>query len=130
MKTIKQIADDIGVTKQAIFKRIKTPPLSTTLEPFMSKVNSAVVVSEKGEKLIKQAFSKTKASTTAERLTQKELMIKLEVGLQFAERENEFLRSQVANLQEQNEKLTAALITATDRKPWRFRLPWGKKGVE
>jgi len=56
MKTIKQIADEIGVTKQAVFYRIKRPPLSNTLQSFMSKVDGVLMVSFDGETLIKQAF--------------------------------------------------------------------------
>lgn len=32
MKTIRQIADEIGVSKQAVFKKIKHEPLSTSLQ--------------------------------------------------------------------------------------------------
>ena len=56
MKTIKQIADEIGVSKQAVFYRIKKPPLSNTLQPFISKLDGALTVSFDGENLIKQAF--------------------------------------------------------------------------
>ena len=57
MKTIKQIADEIGVTKQAIFYRIKRPPLSNTLQTFISKCDGVLMVSFDGENLIKQAFN-------------------------------------------------------------------------
>jgi hypothetical protein len=56
MKTIKQIADEIGVSKQAIFYRIKKPPLSNALQSLMSKENSILMVSFDGEMLIRQAF--------------------------------------------------------------------------
>jgi len=56
MKTIAQIAKEIGVTKQAIFYRIKKPPLSNALEPFISKGDKALQVSLDGEILIKRAF--------------------------------------------------------------------------
>ena len=58
MKTIRQIAEEIGVSKQAIFYRIKKPPLSTALQPFTSKLDGVLVVSFDGETLIKQAFSR------------------------------------------------------------------------
>lgn len=32
MKTIREIADEIGVSKQAVFKKIKRDPLSTSLQ--------------------------------------------------------------------------------------------------
>lgn len=55
-KSIKQIAEEIGVSKQAVFKKIKREPLSTYLQPFISMVDGRLMVSIDGEKLIKQAF--------------------------------------------------------------------------
>lgn len=55
-KSIKQIADEIGVSKQAIFKKIKREPLSTSLQQFISTVDGRLMVSVDGEKIIKQAF--------------------------------------------------------------------------
>ena len=49
MKTIRQIAEEIGVSKQAIFYRISKPPLS--------KTKGVLTVSLDGEKLIKSEFS-------------------------------------------------------------------------
>lgn len=56
MKTIKQIADEIGVSKQAIFYRIKKPPLSNALQSLSSKENGVLMIAFDGEMLIKQAF--------------------------------------------------------------------------
>ncbi len=57
MKTIRQIADEIGVSKQAVFKKIKQEPLSTSLQRFISTaVDGRLMVEVDGEKLIKQAF--------------------------------------------------------------------------
>ena len=61
MKTIRQIADEIGVSKQAVFKKIKQEPLSTSLQGLMVEVD--------GEKLIKQAFSEIIPSTKNEEKT-------------------------------------------------------------
>jgi len=60
-KTIKQIADEIGVSKQAVFYRIKKEPLSNDLEPFISKIDGVLSVSLDGETLIKAAFSESAA---------------------------------------------------------------------
>jgi mevalonate kinase len=57
MKTIAQIAKEIGVSKQAIFYRIKKTPLSNDLIPLMSKIDGVLMVSFYGEILIKQAFN-------------------------------------------------------------------------
>lgn len=57
MKTIKQIAEEIGVSKQAIYKRISKEPLSTKLLTKLTTVDNRLTVSVDGEILIKQAFS-------------------------------------------------------------------------
>jgi predicted transcriptional regulator len=97
-KTIKQIADEIGVTKQAIFKKIKSEPLSTGLQQFTQKVNGVVYISVDGEKLVKQAFVKKEAPTvnTNQPPTNDEKFI-------------EHLKSEIDYLRNENSKLTEAL---------------------
>jgi hypothetical protein len=56
-KTIKQIAEELGVTKQAVHQKRKSKGLSTALQPFTTTVDGIVYISVDGEKLIKQAFS-------------------------------------------------------------------------
>lgn len=68
MKTIRQIADEIGVSKQAVFKKIKREPLSTSLQGLMATVDGRLMVQVDGEKLIKQAFSEIIPSTTDNQL--------------------------------------------------------------
>ncbi len=55
-KTIKQIADDIGVTPQAIYQRKKQEPLSTSLKEHAEKKGNTVYIDEIGQALITQAF--------------------------------------------------------------------------
>lgn len=69
MKTIRQIADEIGVSKQAVFKKIKREPLSTSLQGLTATVDGRLMVEVDGEKLIKQAFSEIVPSTTDNQLT-------------------------------------------------------------
>jgi len=57
MKTIKQIADEIGVSKQAVFYRIRKEPLSNKLDGLISKENGVLMISLDGENLIKEAFN-------------------------------------------------------------------------
>ena len=57
MKTIREIAEEIGVTKQAIFYRINKPPLAQALQSLVSKENGTLMIPLDAEKLIKQAFS-------------------------------------------------------------------------
>ena len=69
MTTIRQIADEIGVSKQAVFKKIKREPLSTSLQGLTATVDGRLMVEVDGEKLIKQAFSEIAPSTTDNQLT-------------------------------------------------------------
>ena len=63
-KTIKQIAEELGVSKQAVFKKIKKEPLSTSLRGLTVMVDGRLMVLVDGEKLIKREFLKDKPSTT------------------------------------------------------------------
>ena len=123
MKTIKEIAAEIGVTKQAVFYRIKKPPLSNTLQPFISKLDGVLMVSFDGEKLIRQAF----AEKVPSKEPSNEVSILDSVALRLLERENERLIAEIARLQSRNDELTAALIMATAKKRWVPRLPWKRE---
>ena len=57
MKTISQIAKEIGVTKQAVHQKIKKEPLSSSLRQFTSTVVNTLMIDVDGEMLIKSAFS-------------------------------------------------------------------------
>ena len=57
-KTIKQIADELGVSKQAVHQKRKSAALSTALQPFTTTVDGVVYIAPEGEMLIKQAFLK------------------------------------------------------------------------
>ncbi len=57
MKTIKQIADDLGVSKQAVRNEIAKQKLQSTLQ----KNGNQFLADEKAEKLIKSAFSERKS---------------------------------------------------------------------
>lgn len=58
-KTIKQIADEIGVSKQAVHQKRKKEPLLTALQPFTKTVDGVIYISVEGENIIKSAFSKS-----------------------------------------------------------------------
>lgn len=58
-KTIKQIADEIGVSKQAVEKRISREPLYTSIQPFVYRQNGIKYIEVGGENLVKLAFAKS-----------------------------------------------------------------------
>lgn len=55
MKTIRQIADEIGVSKQAVYKRYKGK-LYTVCAPYAHTEQGTLYIEEQGETLIKQDF--------------------------------------------------------------------------
>ncbi len=63
-KTIKQIADEIGVSKQAVYKRYKGK-LHTVCAPYAHTVQGVLYLSEQAETLIKQDFLKDDRSIGA-----------------------------------------------------------------
>ena len=67
-KTVKQIADELGVSKQAVHQKRKSKRLSATLQPFTTTVDGIVYIAPEGETLLKQAFLKndTPAASTVD----------------------------------------------------------------
>jgi hypothetical protein len=59
VKTIRQLANEIGVSKQAVHKKMKKEPLSTRLNRLTSTVDGVIYVSVDGENAIKSAFYKS-----------------------------------------------------------------------
>lgn len=51
-KTVSEIAREIGISRQALYKRIKAEPLSSDLQPFTSRVDGILYISSDGEDLI------------------------------------------------------------------------------
>jgi len=64
MKTIRQIAEEIGVTKQAVYKRYKGKLYKSVL-PYARRANGATYILEQGESIIKQDLLKDSAYTGA-----------------------------------------------------------------
>lgn len=103
-KTVKQIAEELGVSKQAIHQKRKSKELSTALQPFTSTVDGVVYISVDGEKLIKQAFLKNDRKQINGRLSS---TVDGSFTPSFTPPEDgevAFLRSQVERLQAELEK--------------------------
>lgn len=62
-KTIKEIADEIGVSKQAVYKRFKGK-LATVCAPYTEIRYGVVYLSEQAEDIIKQDFAKSNGAHT------------------------------------------------------------------
>ena len=64
MKTIRQIADEIGVSKQTVYKRYKGK-LYTVCAPYAHTEQGVLYIEEQGETLIKQDFLQKECSIGA-----------------------------------------------------------------
>lgn len=58
MKTVAQIAREIGVSKQAIHSRIKKEPLKSALSGLTETIDNALHITVDGEQLIRAAYMK------------------------------------------------------------------------
>ena len=63
MKTIRQIAEELGVSKQAVHQKRKSKALETALQPFTTTIHGTVYIEPEGESLLKQAFLKPELPT-------------------------------------------------------------------
>lgn len=68
-KTIKQIADEIGVSKQAVQKRLSREPLYTSIQPYISTVDGVKYIEVVGENLVKSAFAKNNRQPSVDSLS-------------------------------------------------------------
>lgn len=93
-KTIKQIADEIGVSKTAVRKKIENLGLRSSLQ----KNGNQFVIDEKQEKIIKSVFSKGKTETESEikKETESETVSAL---VSMLKKELEAKNEQISNLQ-------------------------------
>jgi len=116
MKTIRQIANEIGVSKQAVYKRIKGS-LHTVVAPYAHTIDGVVCVSEQGEVLIKQAFEKnttydvvhTEPHTERIQNTETDTVQSL---IKMLKDELEMKNEQIRGLNERLAESNAALVTA------------------
>lgn len=114
MKTIRQIADEIGVSKQAVYKRYKGK-LYTACAPYAHTVQGVLYLSEQAETLIKQDFLQNDCSNGAhtERSIGAVPEQSQEAGMvAVLQATIDTLQGQLEVKDRQIEKLTEALIAA------------------
>jgi hypothetical protein len=64
-KTIKEIADEIGVSKQAVQKRIAREPLYTCIQPYIYTIKGTKYIADEGANLIISAFAENQPTTVS-----------------------------------------------------------------
>jgi len=111
MKTIKQIAVEVGVTKQAVQKRIARQPLKDSLKAHITVVDGTNYIDDEGEKIIKDVYKYTDAVIG----TDSDVHMRLDIG-QGTDKTIDTLISMLQNELEvknkQIEDLSVALVAA------------------
>jgi transposase-like protein len=107
MKTIKQIADEIGVSKTAIMKKIDNLGLRSSLR----KIANQFAIDETQESFIIKAFEVNSQTDNANQ-SQTEPQTGWQFSLRLLEQEIEFLRTQLNEKDEQLKRLDARLAEA------------------
>ena len=119
MKTIRQIADEIGVSKQAVYKRFKGK-LHTVCAPYAHTEQGVLYIEEQGETLIKQDFLQDNCFNGAHTYAHTERSI--EVPLEYTENDKiitvlqatiDTLQGQLAVKDKQIEELNARLAESS-----------------
>lgn len=142
LKTIAQIAQDLNVSRQAVYKKLKkNPDLTTSLQPYTTTKGKLTVYDSQGQELIKQAFQnqpvnhadnqRVNQSVTSDNqmltsLQQQNSLLQSELDVlktQLTDKDNQInlLKSQIAyrdktiaSLQADKDKLNARLDKAED----------------
>lgn len=105
LKTIKEIADEIGVSKQAVWQKIKKES-SIDLRQFTSKKGNTVYVDVDGQKAIKNAFfNKTSTKKRQQKLFVDDNVNNSVDGNPEGNEEILFLRNLVSELQSEKKEL-------------------------
>ena len=105
LKTIKEIADEIGVSKQAVWHKIKKES-SIDLRQFTSKKGNTVYVDVDGQKVIKNAFfNKTSTKKRQQKVFVDDNVNNSVDGNPEGNEEILFLRNLVSELQSEKKEL-------------------------
>lgn len=105
LKTIKEIADEIGVSKQAVWQKIKKEP-SIDLRQFTSKKGNTVYVDVYGQKVIMKAFlNKTSTKKRQHKDVVDDNVNETVDGVSEEKEEIRFLRNLVSEIQSEKKDL-------------------------
>jgi len=108
-KTIKQIADELGVSKTAVRKQIANHGLQSSLR----KNGNQFAIDEKQEALILKAFlGKSQTEFANQTETKSETSLQIVSVLEILQKELEIKNKQISELNARLAEISAALVTA------------------
>lgn len=119
LKSISQIAKDLGVSRQAVYQKIKNnSELSSNLSKFTVKKNNATLYTLQAQKMISLAFSNGVTANCKRTIDSKQMSIdnrlidSLTDQLKVKDKQIEELTAALKSSQEQQSLLTQALTAA------------------
>lgn len=119
LKSISQIAKDLGVSRQAVYQKIKNnSELSSDLSKFTVKKNNATLYTLQAQKMISLAFSNGVTANCKRTIDSKQMSIdnrlidSLTDQLKVKDKQIEELTAALKSSQEQQSLLTQALTAA------------------
>ena len=115
MKTIRTLADEIGVTKQAIFQKMKKEPLASSINELTTRVGGIVYVYPEGEGMIKEQFHKVNQIFAIPRVDDASTVNILQQQVDRKDRQLEVLNLQISVKDKQIEELTKALAASQEQ---------------
>lgn len=108
MKTIKQIANELGVSKQRVYRYVKMNHIKMVQEG-----ESLFLFDEAGEMLIKQHFSQNAASKSfQDEMVKDEVFLLFESQLEFMDEQIKSKDKLIDSLTNQLKETTSALVSA------------------
>lgn len=102
MKTIAQIANEIGVSRQAVHKKV-TGTLSSSLQGFTKKIDGVLHVNDEGQNIIKSSFFKSKSDGSVNSDVNKNLHVDVNLTplVDSLNKQLEYLQQQLNSKDEQ-----------------------------
>ena len=112
MKTVKQLADELGVSRQAVYKKIKKLELSTSLQ----RVDNVVYIDVDSEKRIKAGFKENSCKPVDSEFTvnvNNQFTASLQQTINILQAQTEHLQQQIATKDTQIQALQAHVEALT-----------------
>lgn len=109
LKAVSEIASDIGVSRQAVYQKLKAPTLADAVKPFTVKQHNLTLYTLQGQALIRQSFDEVVNAVNVDskrQSTNGKLIDTLQATIETLTKQLEVKDNQIASMQKQIDKLT------------------------
>ena len=117
MKTVTQLAREMGVSKQAVHTKIKKEPLKSALCDKMETIDNALHINVDGERLVKSAFNITMVDELSRPADEPstELVEVLKSQITILNAQNEDLRQQLNEERKHSRKQADGILQLAEQ---------------